>query len=101
MMAACITLPDPIDYPQAAMWPETVSTPCLVQFPGAQVHVETYAIRTDDGAAVPIAHMRIFQTDDRMSEIGLSLPMVQAWIAALRAAERDLIAAGAVTVAHG
>lgn len=94
MKAATITLPDPVTAADAAMWPELVTVPALVDLgTGTALFVECYHVTSDTGARMPIAHLRALTDDDGVAwQIGLDLTMLRGWIAALQAAERELLA---------
>lgn len=99
MMARSKSLPDPIDHADAAMWPELVTTPALIDYgTGASMLVECYVVDDDDGAPTPVAQVRFLGIGLHGVHVQWDLRMVQATLAALRAAERDLLAAGAVSV---
>ena len=76
-----------------------MTIPALIEFrEGTSLFVQCYPVTMDDGARMPIAHLMGLRGTVPFLDLGLTLPMLRGMIAALQAAERDLVEAGAVSV---
>lgn len=86
-MAKCGgSLPDPIEARDAAVWPENVTTPALIDFgTGTSALVETFMHEGE-----PVARLRFLGVGATTREILLDVAMLSGLVAALRAAESEL-----------
>ena len=100
MMGRALTAPDPIEADTAGLWPELVTVPALLTFrERTSILIECYPPAYDEGAPLPIAHITATAGDGAQEwHLSLDLPMLRGLVAALQAAERELVAAGAVAV---
>lgn len=91
MMAKCINLPDPIEAHDAALWPENVTTPALIDFgTGTSALVETFEAQAETGQFVRVARLQMIGVGVTSVAIELDATMLGGLLVALNAAAKEL-----------